>query len=73
LPAKLEWRGLRVDVAVPTGAGPRRRALRWLQTFSRERQRPLLYQLEEEWYAFGPPEFQQEVRRRVERGETLWS
>jgi hypothetical protein len=72
LPAKLAWRGLRVDVAVPTGSGPARKALHWLQEFSRRRQRPLLYQLGTDWYAFGPPEFQLEIKARLARGESLW-
>jgi hypothetical protein len=73
LPAKLQWRGLRVDVAVPTGAGLRERALIWLKDFSRREQRPLLYQVGEDWYAFGPPEFQHEIKARIDRGETLWT
>jgi hypothetical protein len=73
LAAKLDWRGLKVDVAVPTGAGPKARALRWLEEFSRSRQRPLLYQLGEDWHAVGPPEFQQEIKARIARGETLWT
>jgi len=72
LPANFLWRGLPVDVAVPTGAGPKQKALRWLQDFSRRRGRPLLYRLGEDWYAFGPVEFQAEIKQRIERGETLW-
>ncbi len=72
LPANFAWRGFPVDVAVPTGGGPRPKALNWLQDFSRRRQRPLLYQLGEEWYAFGPAEFQREIKRRIELGDALW-
>ena len=72
LPANFQWRGLPVDVAVPTGTGPKQKALRWLQDFSRRRQRPLLYRLGEDWYAFGPVEFQAEIKQRIDRGETLW-
>jgi hypothetical protein len=73
LPAKLDWRGLKVDVAVPTGPGPKARALRWLKEFSARRQRPLLYQLGEDWYVVGPPEFQHEIKAKLDRGETLWA
>jgi hypothetical protein len=73
LPAKFSWRGLKVDVAVPTGAGPKTRALQWLKDFSRRRQRPLLYQRGEDWYVVGPPEFQQEIKAKLDRGETLWA
>jgi hypothetical protein len=73
LPAKLDWRGLKVDVAVPTGAGPKTRALEWLKDFSRRRQRPLLYQQGDDWYAVGPPEFQQAIKAKLDRGEKLWA
>jgi hypothetical protein len=72
LPAELRWRGLEVDVAVPTGAGPGPEALAWLTQFSERMRRPLLYQIGSEWFAVGPPEFQAEIRARLERGETLW-
>ena len=73
LPAKLDWRGLKVDVAVPTGAGPKTRALEWLKDFSRRRQRPLLYQQGDDWYVVGPPEFQQAIKAKLDRGEKLWT
>jgi hypothetical protein len=47
--------------------------LRWLKEFSARRQRPLLYQLGDDWYVVGPPEFQQEIKAKLDRGETLWA
>lgn len=73
LAANFEWRGLRVDVAVATGSGPKAKALAWLQAFSRKEMRPLIYQIEGEWHLFGPPEFQQEMKTKLDRGEVLWS
>ena len=72
LAAAFQWRGLAVDVAVPTGTGPTPEALEWLRQFSHERRRPLVYQLDDEWYAHGPPEFQRDIKHRLDRGEKLW-
>lgn len=73
LPANFLWQGLRVDVAVPTAGGIKKKALAWLKDFSTRQRRPLLYQIDEDWYAFGPPEFQLHIKGRIERGETLWT
>ncbi len=73
LPAKLSWRGMAVDVAVPVGRRIKPRALAWLKRYAREQGRALIYgEGEEVWAAFGPAEFQQEIARRIQGGEALW-
>jgi hypothetical protein len=72
LPARFAWRGSAVDVAVPVGEGPGREALKWLTTFATTNGRPLLYRIGQEWYAFGPQDFQAEMRERIGRGEQPW-
>jgi hypothetical protein len=69
LAASFTWRGLAVDVAVPVGGGPKPEALQWLTDFATAKGRPLLYRAGEEWYAFGPPDVQTEMRERIGRGE----
>jgi hypothetical protein len=73
LPANFNWRGRRVDVAVPVDDGPTTEALEWLKAFSTTNGRPLLYRILEDWYAFGPPDFQTEMRDRIGRGEQIWT
>jgi hypothetical protein len=73
LPANFLWRGLPVDVAVPVGRGPKKKALDWLTKFSLERKRLLLYQIDEDWFAFGPPAFQSDISQRIGRGEKPWA
>ncbi len=73
LAASFAWRGLMVDVAVPVRNGPTPETLAWLTNFATAQGRPLLYRVREEWYAFGPPDFQTEMRERIGRGEQPWA
>ena len=72
LPANFRWRDLPVDVAVPVGTQPKRKALDWLKTFSADNKRLLIYQIDSEWFAFGPPAFQADISARLRNGERLW-
>src|SRR5205807_22549 len=58
LPAQFNWHGQDVDVAVPVGDGPDDKTTEWLKNFASERRRLLLYRLDQDWFAFGPPAFQ---------------
>jgi hypothetical protein len=72
LPANFSWHGHRVDVAVSVGDGPQDKALEWLKAFGASHHRLLIYQIGEDWYAFGPPAFQTDMQARIKRGERLW-
>jgi hypothetical protein len=72
LAASFFWHGLPVDVAISAGARPKKKALEWMMRFSTERRRCLIYQIDEESFAFGPPAFQAEMSERLQRGETPW-
>ncbi|MBV9564408.1 MAG: hypothetical protein JOY90_28800 [Bradyrhizobium sp.] len=72
LAANFLWHGLPVDVAVAAGARPKPKALEWLMQFSAANQRPLIYQIGEDWFAFGPPAFQAEIAGRIQRGQKPW-
>jgi hypothetical protein len=73
LAANFMWRGLAVDVVVAVGERPKRKALDWLMKFSAEKKRLLIYQIKEDWFAFGPPAFQVEISERIARGEKPWT
>jgi hypothetical protein len=73
LAANFMWHGLPVDVAVAAGARPKRKALDWLMEFGVANKRLLIYQIGEEWFAFGPPAFQAEIAARIGRGEKPWA
>jgi hypothetical protein len=73
LPANFRWQDHPVDVAVAVGERPKTKALDWLKSFCAERKRLLIYQMGEDWYAFGPPAFQHEMHDRIGRGERPWT
>jgi hypothetical protein len=73
LAANFIWHGLPVDVVVAAGDRPKKKALDWLMKFSSEKKRLLIYQVEEDWFAFGPPAFQAEISERIGRGEKPWA
>ncbi len=79
---KLTWNSLPVDLAVPVGRMIPPHSLQWLKGFSESQRRPLIYteQIEEDGelqrqqqiFAHGPVEFQQEIMRRQQAGIKLW-
>ncbi len=72
LAANFAWQGLPVDVLVAAGERPKKKALDWLMRFCTQQRRCLLYQIGEDWFAFGPPAFQSEMAQRIRGGEKLW-
>ena len=82
LPGVRTWHGAAVDAALPVGKRIPPRALNWLQAFARRNGRPLIYMSREaegglpspqsEVFAYGPPEFQQEIAGLVRAGVALW-
>jgi hypothetical protein len=73
LAALFNWHDLPVDVLVAAGARPKRKALDWMMKFASEKRRLLIYQVDEDWFAFGPPAFQAEISERIGRGDTPWT
>lgn len=73
MPANFSWRGKWVDVAVAVGEHPKKKALDWLKHFAFEQKRLLMYQHDDDWFAFGPPAFQAEIKQQLSRGQKPWS
>lgn len=79
---KLQWNGIPVDLAVPVGKRIPPRSLEWLKKFSDNYKRPLIYteqivengefQKQQQFYAYGPVAFQQEMARRQQEVGKLW-
>ena len=73
LAANFVWHTMPVDVVVAAGERPKKKALDWLMKFCAEKKRLLIYQVKDEWFAFGPPAFQTEISERITRGEKPWA
>ncbi|MDZ7751721.1 MAG: hypothetical protein U5S82_08675 [Gammaproteobacteria bacterium] len=82
IPGVREWHGRPVDLAVPVGRRIPGRALDWLKRYATEQARPLIYTeqvltpegyaVEQQAIGYGPPEFQEEIRRLAAAGVKLW-
>ncbi len=82
LPDARRWQNLPVDVAVPVGRSIPEASLQWLKQFAMQAGRPLIYleqnndekdfRQDQNLLAYGPPEFQSEIRVLLEAGERLW-
>jgi hypothetical protein len=67
-----DWRGVPIYVLTPAGRDPDDELLAWTKEWAAREPRPCLYQLGDEWYAYGPTAFQQEMLAKMARGERLW-
>jgi hypothetical protein len=65
--------GLPADVVAAAGDRPKNKALDWLMKFSSEKKRLPIYQVGDDWFAFGPPAFQAEISERIGCGEKPWA
>jgi len=77
LPKKFSWKERPVALTVSVGKHIPPRALQWLKQFALQHQRPLMYteqkikstglEKNQQFLAFGPPLFRQEIETMVER------
>lgn len=72
LSGRSSWRGVAVDILVSAGRDPDSETLKWYEGFAQRNKRPFIYQLAENWYGFGPLDFQQDVAEKSRLGQPLW-
>ncbi len=73
LTGRSQWLGQPVDVLVSAGRDPDETVLAWYRDYSIKAMRPFMYQLNEQWFGFGPTAFQQAMAAKVAKGEPLWT
>jgi len=61
------WRGRPVDILVDTGGTLNERVLQWFQNHALKEQRPFVFQNKEQWFGFGPQDFQAAVKQQGQR------
>jgi len=73
LTGRSAWRGKAVDVLVSCGKKSNQKVLNWFMQQSKKELRPFIYQADDEWFAYGPKEFQVEMEEKSHNGEALWT
>jgi len=61
------WRGRPVDMLVNTGGPIDEEVMKWFQQHALKERRPFVFQTNEQWFGFGPPEFQAVVKEQGHR------
>jgi len=72
LSGRVSWAGRPVDVLVSAGKDPSKKLLDWYHEYSTKNMRPFIYERQQQWFAFGPKEFQYVVSQRLASGESLF-
>jgi hypothetical protein len=70
--ARIAWRGRPAYLLRSAGRDPDRALLEWMVRWSTFTGYPFFYEQAGEKYGFGPPEFQQDMLQRAQRGEAMW-
>ena len=68
----LRWRGRTAYILRSAGRDPDASLLDWARAMSVRTGRPFFYEQRDEWFGFGPQEFQAEMLAKLQSGETLW-
>jgi hypothetical protein len=66
------WRKQPAFILCSAGRDPDEGLLAWMREFASASGAPFFYEQKGERFGFGPPEFQQEMLGKLERGERLW-
>lgn len=72
LRGRLRWRGRPVDILVSAGNDPDEKTMTWFKAQAIQNIRPFIYQCKEQWFGFGPQQFQTEIAAKAARNEPLW-
>ena len=69
---RVKWRDQLAYLLTPAGRDLDEGLLEWMRQFSIRTGRPFFYEQAGQKIGFGPPEFQQDMLLRAQRGEPLW-
>ena len=68
----MRWRERPAFVLLSAGNDPQPQTVAWMEAFARASGSPFFYEQKGERIGYGPPEFQQEMLAKLQRGERLW-
>ena len=66
------WQARRAWILLPAGRDAPPEMLAWMQGYAQTTGEPFYYTQQGERLGYGPPQFQQEMLQKVQRGEKLW-
>ena len=69
---RMNWNKMPVDILVSAGKDPDKKLILWFQKYCTSKNKAFVYQQQEQWYGFGPRQFQLDLAEKVSRGEALW-
>ncbi len=69
---RMHWREMPVDILVSAGKDPEPPLIQWFQKRCVTQKKLFVYQLNNQWFGYGPQHFQIDLAAKVARGEALW-
>ncbi len=68
----MRWRDRQAYVLLSAGNDPQPELVAWMEAFAQASGSPFFYEHQGQRIGYGPPEFQQEMLAKLQRGERLW-
>jgi len=69
---RMSWKKTPVDILVSTENDPDIRFIQWFQKRCVSQGKPFIYQHQNQWFGYGPQQFQLDLAAKMSRGEALW-
>ena len=69
---RMRWKNMPVDILVSAGNDPDDRLIQWFQKRCQILGVAFVYQQNEQWFGYGPQQFQLDMAAKISRGEALW-
>jgi len=69
---RMNWKKHPVDILVSAGKDPDTRFIQWFQKRCVALGKPFVYQHQNQWFGYGPQQFQLDLSEKIARGEALW-
>ncbi len=69
---RMHWQKMPVDILVSTENDPNEKLIHWFQERCHQQGIMFVYQKNEQWFGYGPEQFQLDMAEKISRGEALW-
>lgn len=69
---RMSWEKMPVDILVSAKNDPDGKLIQWFQNRCQQQGRGFIYQQKNQWFGYGPQQFQLDLSEKINRGEALW-